>query len=117
MGKIQHTVQMASDNSSEGLTNIKIVEQQLERITDLLTETKISPSSSSVPPTPALSREVSDISAVSSQDTTSSSVTSSPSVSRSVSQNPRPADIISEHPLLQFKEAQVRLIAGMLLPV
>ncbi|KAF9735876.1 hypothetical protein PMIN01_05791 [Paraphaeosphaeria minitans] len=112
MHTIEHSVQQASDNSPEELTNIKLVEKQLERITELLTETKISPSPSSTPSTPALSPEVSDFSVVSSQETIATSVTSSPSISRSVSQNPQPADITSKHPLLQFKENQFHFLVA-----
>ncbi|KAF2442462.1 hypothetical protein P171DRAFT_364766 [Karstenula rhodostoma CBS 690.94] len=112
MDTIGQSVHLASDNSSEGLTNIKLVEKQLERITDLLTETKISPSPSSMPSTPALSREISDVSVVSSQETTATSVMSSPSMSRSASRNPRAVDIKSEHPLLQFKNTQFHFLVA-----
>jgi hypothetical protein len=116
-GRVQTSVQVASD-ASEGLTDIRIVEEKLNHITDLLTETRISSSPTSLPSTPALSREVSDISFMnSSQGETASNVLSSRSDLRPVSQNSRQANIASEHPLLQFKDNQVRLSAHTLLPI
>ncbi|OAG08867.1 uncharacterized protein CC84DRAFT_1257630 [Paraphaeosphaeria sporulosa] len=112
MDTIGQSVQQASDNSSEELTNIKLVEKQLERITDLLEGTTISPSPSSTTSTPALSREVSDFSVISSQETIATSIASSPSISRSVSQNPQPVDSISEHPLLQFRDNQFHFLVA-----
>lgn len=116
--KVEPLVRLASDISSEGLTDIEIVAKKLEHITDLLTETRISSSLTSLPSTPALSREVSDLSVMnSSQETTASSITSSRSIPRSASQDARQANIASEHPLLQFKDNQVRLSAHTLLPI
>ncbi|KAF2800275.1 hypothetical protein K505DRAFT_293027 [Melanomma pulvis-pyrius CBS 109.77] len=109
--RVETSVQLASDTSSEGLTDIEIMAKKLEHITDLLTETRISSSPTSIPSTPALSREVSDISVVnSSQETTASSISSSRSIPRLVSQNARQANIVSEHPLLQFKDNQFQFL-------
>ncbi|KAF1955050.1 hypothetical protein CC80DRAFT_493395 [Byssothecium circinans] len=114
-GRVETSVQPASDASSEGLTDIKIVAKKLEHITNLLTETRISSSPTSIPSTPALSREVSDISIInSSQETTASSISSSPGIPRSVSQNARQANIVSEHPLLQFKANQFHFLIAII---
>ena len=117
MGRVQASVQLASD-TSEGLTDIKIVAKKLEHITDLLTETRISSSPTSLPSTPALSREVSDIPVMnSSQETIASNILSLRNNPRSVSQNAQQANIASEHPLLQFKDNQIRLSVHTLLPI
>lgn len=117
MGRVQASVQLASD-TSEGLTDIKIVAKKLEHITDLLTETRISSSPTSLPSTPALSREVSDIPVMnSSQETIASNILSLRNNPRSVSQNAQQANIASEHPLLQFKDNQVSSSVHTLLPI
>jgi endonuclease III len=104
----QASVELASE-TSEGLTDVEIVAKKLEHITDLLTESRISYSPISSPSTLALSREVSDISVMnSSQETTASNILSWRSNPWAVSQNARQANITSEHPLLQFKDNQVR---------
>lgn len=113
----QASVELASE-TSEGLTDVKIVAKKLEHITDLLTESRISYSPISSPSTLALSREVSDISVMnSSQETTASNILSWRSNPWAVSQNARQANITSEHPLLQFKDNQVRLSVHTLLPI
>ncbi|EMD87218.1 hypothetical protein COCC4DRAFT_34436 [Bipolaris maydis ATCC 48331] len=105
--------QLANDTSSQGLADIKIIAKELEHIKDLLAETKISSSPTSLPSTPALSREVSDISVMSSsQETTASSISSSQTVPRSISQNAQQANITSKYPLLQFKDNQFRFLVA-----
>ncbi|KAF2177478.1 hypothetical protein K469DRAFT_732436 [Zopfia rhizophila CBS 207.26] len=86
--RVETSVQLVSDILSEGLTDIKIMAKKLEHITDLLTEIRILSLLTLILSTPALSREVSDISVMnSSQETTASSISSSPSIPWSVSQN------------------------------
>ncbi|KAF1965073.1 hypothetical protein BU23DRAFT_561405 [Bimuria novae-zelandiae CBS 107.79] len=94
----------------------KVAQQsEVQHITDLLTETRISPSPTSIPSTPTLSREVSDISVIkSSQETTATSISSSSSIPLSVSQNARQADIVSRHPLLQFKGNQFQFLVALI---
>lgn len=117
-GKAEALVPPASDTSSEGLTNVEIAAKNLEHTTGLLMETGISSSPALLPSTPALSREVSDISVISSsQETTASSISSSQSIPPSVSQDAQKANIASKHPLLQFKDNQVRPSTHMLLPI
>lgn len=149
-GPVDTSAHPASDTSSEGLTDIKIMAKKLEHITDLLTETRISPSPSSIPSTPSLSRDVSDITLMNSSQETSPSRYSSPrsiqrsvsknapqstpslardvsnisgttssqettpsrysnlrSISRSVSKIAPQENILTKHPLLQFKDNQV----------
>ncbi|KAF2009476.1 hypothetical protein BU24DRAFT_75679 [Aaosphaeria arxii CBS 175.79] len=114
---VEPPVQPESQPSSEGLTDIEVVARKLEHITDLLTETRISPSPSSVPSTPAFSREVSDVSVMtSSQETTASSIESSRSIPRSsfASQSAKQESSISEHPLLQFKDNQFQFLVAII---
>lgn len=112
------SVQLANDISSRGLEDIKTIAKEPEHIKELLTETRISSSPASLQSTPVLSREASDFSVMSSsQETTASSISSSQSIPPSVRQNARKADMASKHPLLQFKDNQVRSSAHALLPV
>lgn len=110
-GRAENSVQQTSNATFDGLTDIEIIAKKLDNITELLAEPRISHQQASVSSTPALSREVSEMSSVtSSQETTVSSVSSSPSVPRSVfSKAPQPS-IVSNHPLLQFKDKPVRSI-------
>ena len=106
----------ASDDSFEGLTDIGIVAKKLEHITELLTETKISSSTTSSPSTPGLSCESSDISVMNaSQKTTASSLLSLQSIAPSELRNTQQANIASQYPLLKFRDNQVRPIAHPLL--
>jgi hypothetical protein len=108
--------QLASDNSFEGLTDIGIVAKKLEHITELLTETKISSSTTSSPSPPGLSCESSNISVMNaSQETTAGSILSSQSIAPSEFRNTQQANIASKYPLLQFRNNQVRPIAHPLL--
>ncbi|KAF5847687.1 hypothetical protein GGP41_008955 [Bipolaris sorokiniana] len=114
-GKAEALVPPASDTSSEGLTNVEIAAKNLEHTTGLLMETGISSSPASLPSTPALSREVSDISVISSsQETTASSISSSQSIPPSVSQDAQKANIASKHPLLQFKDNQFQFLVAII---
>ncbi|KAH6877453.1 hypothetical protein BKA58DRAFT_375123 [Alternaria rosae] len=114
-GRVEASVQRANDTSSEGLADANIVAEKLEHIMDLLTETRISSSPTSLLSTPALSREVSDNSITdSSQETTASSISSSRSISRSGFQKPQQANIVSEHPLLQFKDNQFQFLIAII---
>ncbi|EUC45226.1 hypothetical protein COCMIDRAFT_96101 [Bipolaris oryzae ATCC 44560] len=109
------SVPPANDPSSEDLTDAEIAAKNLEHVTDLLTETKISSSPNSIPSTPAWSREVSDISVTSSsQETTASSISSWQSLPPSISQNARKANIASKHPLLQFKDNQFQFLVAII---
>ncbi|CAN9254303.1 unnamed protein product [Alternaria alternata] len=101
----------ASDDSFEGLTDIEIVAKKLEHITELLTETKISSSTTSSPSTPGLSCESSDISVMNaSQKTTASSLLSLQSIAPSELRNTQQANIASQYPLLQFKDNQFQFL-------
>ncbi|KAH4854417.1 hypothetical protein HBH75_094300 [Parastagonospora nodorum] len=114
-GRVEASVQLASDISSEGQTDIEIVAKKLEHITELLTETKISSSPTSMPSTPALTREVSNTSMMTLvQERTTSSISSSQNISRSLSQNTQQLNIASKHPLLQFKDNQFQFLIALI---
>lgn len=106
-GSVQASAEL-KDETSGGLTDIKIVEKKLEHITDLLMESRISSPPTS-PSTIASSCEVSAISVMNSpQETATSNILSRRSNPSALSQDARQANIMSEHPLLQFKNNQVR---------
>ncbi|RYN54213.1 hypothetical protein AA0118_g9244 [Alternaria tenuissima] len=101
----------ASDDSFEGLTDIGIVAKKLEHITELLTETKISSSTTSSPSTPGLSCESSDISVMNaSQKITASSLLSLQSIAPSELRNTQQANIASQYPLLKFRDNQFQFL-------
>lgn len=89
---VQASAELGSE-ISEGLTDIKIIEKELDNITDLLTEARISSSPISQSSTIALSCEGNDNSSLKSSQ-----------------------EITSEHPLLQFKSNQVRLVCICICP-
>lgn len=114
-GRVDNSAQPANDTLSQGLRDMESMSKEIEHIRSLLTESRISsspnPVPSSAPSTPALSRDISDFSVLSSsQETTASSVSSSQSNPQPGSHSAREVDILAEHPLLHFKENRVRLI-------
>ncbi len=101
---------LANDSSSATLTDIETVARKLEHITDLLTETRMSSSLTSTPSTVETTSDVSSIVGIdSSRETTRSSISDSGTVPNSAAQKAQRPDINEEHPLLQFKDNNVRL--------